>query len=237
VVDLVSSCHLSKIGEIDMASKSKPKTNYIPTDYEDLYRYYVLGDGNGNSLTHQLIRSMMPYATPDEREVLAHDMFARLLDKGMLEKFDPSKANFGGVIFFVTRTVVANHLNKKTRNPVTGLNGGSLVTKDDDDDFEPGVYSLDRLFAPEQVEMEAALDAKDQVRRLIEWAAAKAKFPENKRDASLHRLIELMAQEFDVRDCARELSVTPSTIRNWIKTLQTRLTSQHGGDEWEGSLA
>jgi len=142
-----------------MKQSADVANNYIPTDYDDLYRYYIHGDGNGNSLCHKIIRSILSHSNEDERETLAHDVFERILKNQMLTKFDPNKANFGGVIFFVTRSIVVNHLDRKGRTPLTGLNGGSLVVTDPDEEaFEPGVYNLERLFASEAPDAGNAID-------------------------------------------------------------------------------
>jgi len=204
------------------------KNDYIPRDYEDLYRYYILGAGNGNSLTHQIIRSMIPYSDQDERETLAHDIFLRLYEKKMLDVFDPEKSNFGGVIFFVTRTIVVNHLNRKGRNPITGLKGGSLTDADPDPEgeaFEPGVYHLDRLFVTETADPGEAM----YLRKLFELVTEKCKqlkeeaHPTAYRDTrnrSLLPLLELLMLECDPDECGEKLGVTASTIHNWLSVLR-----------------
>lgn len=200
--------------------------NYIPADYDDLYRYYIAGEGklSGTSLAATLIRSHMPYATEDERETLAHDVFVRIMEKDMLLKFDATKGNFGGVIFFVTRTICANYLGRKSRTPVTGLNGGSLQTRDlEDGEFEPGVYSLDRLFGGEVPAPEEAIFNRRILSELFDWAKGLYEAPRHKRDASLYPLLNLMAEQYDAQECGKELSVTPSTVHNWIGVLRDRI--------------
>jgi DNA-binding transcriptional ArsR family regulator len=200
--------------------------NYVPSDYEDLYRYYIIGDGHGNSLCDKLIRGMLPYSTEDERETLKHDVFLRLLDKQMLRVFDPAKANFGGVIFFTTRTIVVNHLSRKSRNPITGLRGGSLVeTHPEDTIFEPGVYSLDRVFGVEDANPEEAIELREVLSELFDWARALWEKPRHKRDESLFPLLKLLADQNDAKECAAALGVTPSTISNWLTILRDQLKS------------
>lgn len=221
-----------------MARKSDPRNNYIPKDYTDLYQYYIQGDG---SLCSKLIRSMMPYADDDERETLAHDVFARLLEKDVLVTggssrseraqalgksgvFDPTKANFGGVIFFVTRTIVGNHLGRKSRNPLTGLKGGTLSTNEPEEgEFEPGAYSLTRLFGSPAPNYEDQLDARAALSELFDWAKAFYERPRHKRDESLYPLLQMVAEERDPKECAAELGVTPSTIGNWMIVLRDQL--------------
>lgn len=204
-----------------MARKSDPRNNYVPRDYADLYGYYIEGD---SSLCAKLIRSMMPYADDDERETLAHDVFARILEKDLITTFDPSKANFGGVIFFVTRTIVSNHLGRKSRNPVTGLKGGTLSTNEPEDgEFEPGAYSLTRLFGSPTPNYEDQFDARRALTALFDWAKDLYEHPRHKRDESLYPLLQLVAEERDTKECAEELGVTPSTIGNWMGVLRTQL--------------
>lgn len=201
--------------------KSDPSNDYIPTDYEDLYRHYILGDGHGNSLCHKIVRHYLPYSDSDERETLAHDVFLRLIEKDMLKVFDPDKANFGGVIFFVTRTICVNHLARKQRNPLTGLNGGSLLSRDlEEGEFEPGLYSLDRLFGTEAPRYEDQMTARKIVGELVTWAKGLYDAPRHKRDQSLYPLLGLLADQHDPKECGAQLGVTPSTIHNWIEVLR-----------------
>lgn len=206
-------------------AKLDVQNDYIPKNYDDLYRYYILGDGRGNSLCHKLIRSMMPHATDDERETLSQDVFVRLMEKKMLTVFDVKKANFGGVIFFVTRSIVCNYLDRKGRTPLTGLRGGSLTATDPEDgEFEPGQYSLDRLFAPEIRDVGAEIDAGRMVKKLLEWARDLSSKPAHRRDASLFQLITLLAEGNDARECGEALGVTPSTVHNWLGVLRQKVT-------------
>lgn len=198
--------------------------NYVPTDYEDLYRYYIAGDGYGNSLCHKIIRSILSHSTEDERETLAHDVFERLMKSRMLEKFDPEKANFGGVVFFVTRSIVVNHLDRKGRLPLTGLNGGSLVVCDPDEEtFEPGVYNLERLFSADVPDAGDALDACQVVQSLVQWAKTLYDKPAHRRDASLYPLIGLLSEGYNPKECGQELGVTPSTVHNWLVVLREKV--------------
>jgi len=208
-----------------MKQSTDEANNYIPKDYADLYQYYIAGDGRGNSLCHKIIRSILSHSTEDERETLAHDVFERILKSKMLEKFDPNKANFGGVIFFVTRSIVVNHLDRKGRTPLTGLNGGSLVITDPDEEtFEPGVYNLERLFSADVPDAGNALDAGRVIKSLVTWAKAKYDNPAHKRDSGLYPLIGLLSEGYNPKECGKELGVTPSTVHNWLVVLRTKAT-------------
>jgi DNA-directed RNA polymerase specialized sigma24 family protein len=202
------------------------KNNYVPTDYADFYLYYIQGSGHGNSLCHQIIRSMMPYADQQEREDLAHNVFLRAYEKKILDVFDPTKSNFGGVIFFLTRTVVVNHLGRKSRNPITGLKAGTLVDGDaESETFEPGVYHLDRLFLSESPDPGDRMDLQslfnhlvDRCKQLQEQAHPTAYRDTRKR--SLLPLLELLIRECEPDECGAQLGVTASTIANWLVVLQ-----------------
>lgn len=206
-------------------TKPDLQNDFIPQNYDELYRYYILGDGRGNSLVQKLMRSMLKHSTEDERETLAQDIMVRIIDKKLLEVFDPTKANFGGLVFFVTRTVVCNHLSRKSRNPLTGLKGGSLVQSDPEDgQFEPGMWSLDRLFAPDEVDVGSQIDAARLVKRLVTWADRLAANPAHLRDASLRKLLGLLMEGHDARECGEKLGVTPSTVHNWLNVLRVKTT-------------
>lgn len=207
--------------------KSDPKNNYVPTDYEDLYKYYVEGDGSGNSLVHQLIRRFLKHGSIEEKEAMAQAFMERAIDKDIISLFDPSKANFGGVIFFTVRTVCTNYLDRKSRNPLTGLNGGYLrTTSGEDTPFEPGVYNLDRVMGGEDPDYEKALDTKELVGRLLAWAAGMASAPRNKREESLYPMLQMMyLEESTPEECSKKLGVTTSTIHNWRRVIKEKLNA------------
>jgi len=210
-------------GEKGMDRKKDTSNDYVPRDYEDLYRYYIVGDGNGNSLAHKLIRSMLKYSTEDERETLSHDVFVRLLEHKMLEKFDHAKSNFGGVIYFTTRTIVVNHLARKGRNPLTGLSGGTLVSQDPEEgEFEPGTYNLDRLFGSSTPDNEGRMDAMKMLKELFAWAKDLQARSKNKRDESIIDLLNLLAEERDLKECGEVLGVTTSTVHNWMGLIRDK---------------
>lgn len=199
---------------------TKHANDYVPTDYQDLYSYYIEGS---DSLCSAIIRKKLPYVTEEEMEVLRHDVFLRILEKEQLEKYDPVKANFGGVIYFVARSICANHLDRKGRNPLTGLHGGTLVEHDtDEESFEPGMYNLGRMFPTATPNYAAEIDARDMVDRLVDWATYLKDNARSKRDHSILPLIELMAEQKDTRQCADELGVTVSTIFNWIRVIREK---------------
>lgn len=203
---------------------SKQPDSYVPKDYEDLYNVYIEGDGKGNSLCQQIIRKMLPYGTPEELENLRYDVFLRILEKDLLKSYDPAKANFGGVIFFVTRTIVVNHLSKKERNPLTGLHGGSLIESSDVGEtqvWEPGTYSLDRLFVQDHGP-EKELDAQKLYSRLLDWARKMEAAPQSLRDRSLRTLLLLMREGSTTQECAESLGVTASTVANWKGILKKK---------------
>lgn len=195
--------------------------SFIPKNYDQLYRHYIKGDGAGGSLCKGIIRKMMRYATQDEVEILSQEVALRCVEKDVLSIFDPSKANFGGVIFFVTRTVVVKHLSKKSRNPITGLCGGYLRDGDEaDGEFEPGIYYLDKLFRPEDSIKEDNLSLAGNLEILFEECRFLLVTPRHKRDQNLLPLLLMMAKQCDPQECSDQLGVTPSTIHNWIRELR-----------------
>lgn len=203
--------------------RTTKENDYIPTDYEDLYRHYILGDGAGNSLCSKLIRSFMKYSDADEQDILAQEVMLRLIEHNMLERFDPEKSNFGGVIFFVTRTVCTGHLDRKGRNPITGLSRGSIVdTEPDPENFEPGVWRLDSIFHVEPPNNEEQIDRKALLTKIFRWAQNLCEVPRHKRDASLFPLLKLMAEEQNPKECGVALGVTPSTIHNWQAVIRRK---------------
>lgn len=196
------------------------KNDYVPTDYDDLVKYYITGE---KSLCCSIIRTMMPHATPDELLELPQAVAERCVAKKVISLYDSTKANFGGVIYFVTRSIVSNHLDRKSRNPLTGLNGGYLSSSDPDDGtFEPGVYSLDRLFGSPTPDYDNQIDARSILSDLFSWARELHEAPRHKRDESLYPMLQLMAEEQDAKEMAPKLGVTTSTIANWTQVIRQK---------------
>lgn len=202
-----------------MPKFSDKENSFIPKSYEELYLHYVVGR-SGESLTKSLVRHFIPYLAEDEQEALTHDVFVRCMEKDVISIHDPSKANFGGVIFFVTRTVCLNFLDRRTRNPVTGLSKGTIDTTKVELDFEPGVLKLDLLFNKPPDMSEARIDRERFLRKLFDWAKDLELKAMNKRDKNIYNLLGLMMEQVEPKECAPLLGVTPSTIHNWMSFIR-----------------
>lgn len=190
--------------------------NYIPSDYGDLYIHYVIGN---DSLAANLIRHFVPFATQEDREDLLQGVIERCMEKGVLDHFDPTKANFGGVIYFVTRTICCNWLDRRSRNPITGLNAGVLV--ETQDEFEPGAYSLESMFGTVDMSgVDARMDAAaiiSKIERFVESCSARSS---NKRDRSMEPMLGMLFLGYNVKEIAKELTVTTSTVYSWMELLK-----------------
>lgn len=199
---------------------------FIPDDYDQLYDHYVIGEGGGDSLIHMLIRHFVRHATEDERETLAQDVVLRCIEKDVLKLFDPMKANFGGMIFVVARTVCLRFLDRKGREPLTGLYGGTLQDRSrDEDDFEPGVWNLDQLFlSTDQSAVEEEIDVRRFRVKLQNYLEMVKNRAMNRRDRELPRLVELAELGMSPQEMAKELKVTVSTIHNWREYLKKEMT-------------
>ena len=190
----------------------KRSDSYIPSDYQDLYSSYCQVGG----LVDGIIRKKLKYATSDERETLRHDIFLRMLDKGILEYFDPSKSQFGGQVYMVARTVIVNHLERKGRNPVTGLHGGSLV-ESHGEAMLPGEWSLEALFGSVDL---PDLDRERLVDRIFSWARDLKERNRHKRDRSILPLMVALLDGNTVQECGEQLGVTRATVYNWLKFIR-----------------
>lgn len=187
--------------------------NYVPKSYEDLYRHYFTVKG-GKSIVGTLLHGIMRFATEDEMESLMQDVFERMMRGNLLEKFDPAKGNFGGILFVAVRSVAANYLGRKSRDPLGALNAGSLVESTDDEEFEVGTYSLDRRESGE--DLERATIARDAVARLKVEVAKLVKKADNLRERSLLKVVDLLAEESTPDEIAVALGVSRGTAHNWI---------------------
>lgn len=205
-------------------ARTQKDFDFVPSSYEELYNHYVVGV-NGNSIVRTLVRSFMKHGTEDEMETLTQDVFLRCMDKKVIEGYNPEKANFGGVIYFVTRSICCNHLDRKERDPVAGLYGGSLTTEDPEEGtFTPGVWNLDRFVVPAQ-DVAKSYEAAEQVEWLVTFAQQAQANAKNKRDESLLPLLKLLMEEFTPQECATQLKVTTTTVSNWMKYLKEAITT------------
>ena len=197
---------------------TKADHNYVPTDYDDLYRHYMT-DEFGPSLTHQLVRHFIPFGKQDEWDDLVNEVFLRIMDKKQLEKFDPNKANFGGVIFYVSRSICVNYLSRNSRNPLGELRGGSLQETSEEEEFVQGTYQLDRILAADQQEdeIEISMEWAEAYQNLLDWAGNLAAKPKSKRDRSILPMLQMILDVGpDVDALSEALGVTTSTIHNWL---------------------
>lgn len=192
----------------------KRSNQFVPANYEEFYTYYVMGS---DSLVNSLIRSIMPYSTVEEREDLAHGVIVRAMEHRMIERYDPTKANFGGVVFFVTRSVITHHLHHKEHNVLTNAH---TLTNTDAEEFEVGSYSIERMFGTDSTKAYEASSSLDAVVKFAKECEARAA---NKRDRSILPLVQLMAAGYDSKECAERLGVQPSTISNWTAFIRSQV--------------
>lgn len=190
--------------------------NFVPKDNNELYSHYFKKVA-GRSIVGTILKGIVKYASEEEMATLSNDVFLRMLDKNVLGNFDPSKGNFGGAVFFVTRSVAVNYLERKERDPLGGLYAGSLVETSEDDEFEPGVYRLESRVGSQDLEREAV--AKDSVSQLTSYLETLASKATNKRDANLIKVVRLLAEESTPQEISEELKVTKATVLNWMGRL------------------
>jgi hypothetical protein len=107
-------------------ARERPDNSYVPTDYEDLYRYYIRTPGTV-SLAEATIKRAIPTADYEQLQELAHEAFLRMKRFTILERFDADKSNFGGMVFVAARSAAVNWLSRNEHDPNGALRGGSLV--------------------------------------------------------------------------------------------------------------
>jgi len=203
---------------------TKPDHSYVPENYDDLYRHYMT-DQFGPSLTHQLVRHFVPFGHIDEWDALVHDIFERCMTKDMITVFDPDKANFGGVIYFVTRSVCVNYLSRNSRNPLGELRGGSIQETSEEDEFVAGTYQLDRILQDDTTDIELTVERAEAFGFLLGWAENLAAKPKSKRDRSILPMLKMILDIGpDVEYLSEALGVTTSTIHNWLSFVRTKAT-------------
>lgn len=195
---------------------------YVPRDYEDLYQHYIVG--NGSSLGQVLVRRFVPGESIETKEDLLHDVYVRMVKKDVLKLFDHTKSNFGGVVYFVTRTVCVNYLKKKFHDPITNLKSASLeeTSPETEGIKEKGVMYLDRMESesPGADALIAAIDAERAVRRLRKEVRLVSGARGKARATRLYRLMDYLIDGCTIKECAEKEGVTVSTIYNWMYYLK-----------------
>jgi len=201
-------------------ARARKNLDFVPSSYEELHTHYI-----ESGIVKTLVRSFLEFGTEEEIEQLPRDIFLRCLDKKVIESYDPAKANFGGVIYFVTRSVCVNYLDRKSRDPVGALCAGTLTTEDPEDEvFVPGTWNLERFYVPGP-DIATNYEASELVAWLVKFATTAQENPRNKRDSMLLPLLNLLIEEATPKECAEELNVTTTTITNWMKYLADSLQS------------
>jgi len=191
--------------------------SFIPKTYEELYTHYIAGSGHA-SFCKKLVRNFLPYVEVEEVDNFAHDVFLRCVQHKVIEKYDSTKANFGGVLFFVTKTICCTYLSKKTRDPIGGLRVGSLVEASVEGSKE---ITLESLVVDEHEDLKH--EAKDLVEKLTMKVDSIADLGRSTRDKKLKELLGLLFEGYTVEECAAELRVTKSTVYNWLGYLKRLL--------------
>lgn len=199
-----------------MTREYRTDLDYIPADYDDLYRAFFAGN---DSLAANILRKKLPYATSDESVELVHEGFCVMMESDMLERFDPEKSNFGGVVFFVMRSVIANYLRRESRKPIGKLRGPSIVSGADPDDGEGAkgtiwAESLSALRVRRSVS--GMVDLEDRVDRIFLWAENLAQSSTKKRESSIYSMLSLLFEGYRPCEIGRELGVSGQTITNWM---------------------
>jgi len=188
----------------------KKDNNFVPENAEQMWNHYFAGS---DSIANQVLRTMMPYASSEEREDLLQTAVVRAIEHNIIGKFDRTKGNFGGLVYVCVRSAVSNHLGKKERGPIDGLSKGSIV--ETDDEFEFGQFQLGRMFAVD-TRIDEALDASEKLGSLFSYCKDCLRRNGHKRDRSLLPLLEMLAEGLAPKDCAEKLGVTLSTVHNWM---------------------
>jgi len=192
----------------------KRDMNFVPNTTEEMCEHYFLGQ---DSPAASIIRTMMCHGTAEEQEDLLQAACLRAIEHNIIAKYDGEKGNFGGLVYVCVRSVVSNHLGKKSRNPVTGLCAGSIV--ENDEEFEMGQFQLSRVFAVDS-RIDESLTAGKKLGGLYQYCKDRFAKPAHKRDRSLLPLFEMLALGEEPKDCAPKLGVTLSTVHNWMNHMK-----------------
>lgn len=205
-----------------MGTTMKRETQYVPKNYDELYSCYIENDKGGDTLVKMLLRRFLPYASEEDRRELQNQVFVHAMENRLIAIYDPTKANFGGAIFFVVRTVAVRFLRKRSRDPLTGLKAGSLIeTTNLDPMLEMGSYPIDHYFKTSPWQEEKVI-SQEIVERLRELVRRKSQKPRSVRDKHMMSLLQLMEKEYDTQEIAQNLGVAVSTVHNWISWLRTQ---------------
>lgn len=183
------------------------RNNYIPKDYEDLYNAYFAP----GKLAPVLCRKLLFGRQSQDWQDANQEAYLRLLNTQILEKFDSSRANFGGMVFLACRSACCN----TGRRGAVELNHLSLV--ETNEERIPGAISGNQVPADEGQEdrIIAALTV-EELRKSAREAKTKGKA---KRFQNQEQLIDLLLEGRSREEIAGILKVSRASVDLWVSVL------------------
>lgn len=190
----------------------KRRATYVPVDYQDLYEHYFSGEKE--TLVRGLVVRYAGGWVQDEQDVedLVQDIFTRMLRLKQLEKFDPSRGNFGLYLQQITRSVVFSWRRKQERTPTKKPQGGATE--------EVADFLMESLQS-EASDPEELAQASSLVRYLNSVAETVAEGEgAGNRERAMPELLEVLFGGGEAKDAAAQLGVAASTVSQWRQHLR-----------------
>jgi len=189
--------------------------NFVPRSYAEMYAHYFQGS---DSLALSIAKKFCRYSTDDQIEGFVHDAFERGMKGRVLEGYNPEKANFGGVVYFLVRSICVNYLRGKGRDVQSQARSLTLTVAGNEEfsclDFTSEEEVKGSSLVEERVVAEMTVaDLEEKTRALSEQGT-------NKRDKSLYKVVVFLKQGYTPKEVAAELGVTPTTVSNWMVYLR-----------------
>lgn len=183
----------------------------VPSDYGVMHRMYFAGT---HCLAYRLAARLVPHGTSQDWEDLAAAAMTRAIQHKILEGYDASKANFGGVVYFLVRSVCVNYLRYRTHDPIGNLRRETVVHEEGEErDLLLEVVDSKAPY------VEDILTKEEVFRKVEEFSHTRTQIGANKRDRSVEELVGLIKLGAEPEECAQKLGVSIPTIKNWTNYL------------------
>lgn len=179
------------------------RDDFVPTTYEDLYLHYF-ADRAGWA-AGVVRRYFKGAAESGDLDDLLHDSWMRCRRQELLEKYDPTRGNFGGLIFQAVRSECLNRLGRDERTPTEGA---------------AGLHEIRGAMEPTQEEDAQAASVLRLLEAVAEEAAEGA--DPGSRDAKLGQMVAMLLDEATGPEVADALGISKASVCYWRRDLRAK---------------
>lgn len=187
------------------------RDSLVPGCYAELFTHYFQ-DPKG--WVAGVIRRFFPRLDSDDLDDILAECWGRMHRQELLEKFDPSKGNFGGLVFQSVRSECLTRMTKLKRTP-TNM---ALVIDESDEGSHNALGMTWGMGKDQRVPRTGAI-----VRHAMEAKDFMAQLLERQSDPRKRRALELFLELRDGGQIAEEIQMSRATVSAWKREFTTDL--------------